>query len=56
VGLLRPDSEGGVHRIYDTPPDLPKPVAFAVTIEPDGGVPAPTGEKYLVGLMPASSP
>jgi anti-sigma-K factor RskA len=56
VGLLRPDSEGGVHRIYDTPPDLPKPVAFAVTIEPDGGVPAPTGEKYLVGLMPASNP
>jgi anti-sigma-K factor RskA len=56
VGLLRPDTDGGVHRVYDTPPDLPKPVAFAVTIEPDGGVPAPTGEKYLVGLMPASTP
>jgi hypothetical protein len=25
-------------------------VAMAVTIEPDGGVPAPTGDKYLIGL------
>jgi hypothetical protein len=24
--------------------------ALAVTNEPEGGVPAPTGEKYLVGL------
>jgi anti-sigma-K factor RskA len=56
LGLLRPDTDGGVRRVYETPPDLPKPVAFAVTIEPDGGVPAPTGEKYLVGLMPASAP
>ena len=56
VGLLRPDKDGGVHRVYDTPSDLPKPVALAVTMEPDGGVPAPTGEKYLVGLMPASTP
>ena len=30
--------------------DLPKPVAMAVTLEPEGGVPAPTGEKYLVGV------
>jgi hypothetical protein len=36
--------------IFNTPPDLPKPVAMAVTLEPDGGVPAPTGDKYLVGL------
>jgi hypothetical protein len=25
-------------------------VAIAVTEEPAGGVPAPTGDKYLVGL------
>jgi hypothetical protein len=24
--------------------------ALAVTLEPKGGVPAPTGEKYLVGM------
>jgi len=29
------------------------PVAVAVTIEPDGGVPAPTGAKVLVGLLDA---
>jgi anti-sigma-K factor RskA len=55
VGLLRPDEDGRVQGVYDTPRNLPKPVAFAVTVEPDGGVPAPTGEKYLVGVMPASS-
>jgi hypothetical protein len=33
-----------------TPPDIAPPVAVAVTLEPSGGVPAPTGEKYLVGM------
>jgi hypothetical protein len=28
-----------------------EPVAVAVTIEPEGGVPSPTGAKYLVGLV-----
>ena len=37
--------------VFDTPRDLPQgPSAMAVTIEPEGGVPAPTGDKYLVGL------
>ena len=35
--------------VFTTPPDWPKPVAMAVTLEPEGGVPSPTGEKYLVG-------
>jgi len=50
VGLMKPDNEGRVTAMFPTPTDLPQPVAMAVTIEPDGGVPAPTGDKYLVGL------
>jgi anti-sigma-K factor RskA len=50
AGLMKPDANGRVSTIFDTPQDLPKPVAMAVTLEPEGGVPAPTGVKYLVGL------
>jgi anti-sigma-K factor RskA len=50
AGMLRPDANGRVSARFDTPPDLPTPVAMAVTLEPEGGVPAPTGDKYLVGL------
>lgn len=51
AGLLRPNASGRVDVVFDTPADLPKPVAMAVTIEPEGGVPAPTGDKYLVGSV-----
>ncbi len=47
--LVRPDANGRVAAIFETPVDLPRPTAMAVTIEPDGGVPAPTGAMYLVG-------
>jgi anti-sigma-K factor RskA len=50
AGLIRPDDNGSVTASFDTPPDIPAPVAIAVTLEPEGGVPAPTGDKYLVGL------
>jgi anti-sigma-K factor RskA len=50
VGLMTPDANGGVNTMFATPADLPTPVAMAVTLEPDGGVLAPTGDKYLVGL------
>lgn len=50
AGLLTPDASGGVTLQIATPPDIPTPVALAVTLEPAGGVPAPTGEKFLVGL------
>jgi anti-sigma-K factor RskA len=50
AGLLMPDPSGRVDGMFSTPVDMPKPVAVAVTLEPEGGVPAPTGEKYLVGL------
>jgi Anti-sigma-K factor rskA, C-terminal len=55
AGLLAPDAQGSVNETFSTPPDIPQPVALAVTIEPAGGVPAPTGEKYLVGTV-ASRP
>jgi len=52
--LLRPDSSGRATIVFDSRGDLPRPTAVAVTIEPDGGVPAPTGDKYLVGLASSS--
>ena len=51
AGLLTPDQTGNVSETFNTPPDIPQPVAIAVTIEPAGGVPAPTGERYLVGTV-----
>jgi len=50
IGLVKPDANGAVRRLVDTRGNFPEPAAVAVTIEPDGGVPAPTGDKYLVGL------
>ena len=50
AGLLKADANGRLSTTIKTPLDMPQPVAMAVTLEPDGGVPAPTGEKYLVGL------
>ena len=50
AGMLKPDANGRVNARFDTPADLPRPVAMAVTLESEGGVPAPTGDKYLVGL------
>ena len=50
AGLLKPDSNGRVSAVFATPSDLPNPVAMAVTLEPEGGVLSPTGDKFLVGL------
>jgi len=50
AGLFKPDEQGRVATMFGTPPDLPQPIGMAVTIEPDGGVPSPTGDKYLAGL------
>ena len=51
AGLLSPDAAGNVSDTFSTPQDIPQPVAIAVTIEPAGGVPAPTGERYLIGTV-----
>ena len=50
AGLLQPDRDGHALMTVVTPVDMPAPVAMAVTIEPAGGVTAPTGDKYLVGV------
>jgi anti-sigma-K factor RskA len=51
AGLLRPELDGTVRSVLRSPVGLGRAAAFAVTIEPDGGVAAPTGDKYLVGLV-----
>jgi anti-sigma-K factor RskA len=50
AGLFTTDPAGGSTQYYYTPSDIAAPVAVAVTLEPAGGVAAPTGEKYLVGM------
>jgi anti-sigma-K factor RskA len=49
AGLLTPDASGGGSVYFETPADILPPVAVAVTLEPAGGVPAPTGARYLIG-------
>ena len=49
AGLLALDQSGAATTFFQTPPDIAAPVAVAVTLEPAGGVPAPTGEMYLIG-------
>ncbi len=49
AGLIQPDVLGDVEAVIETPLDLPAPVGMAVTVEPAGGVPAPTGPIVLVG-------
>lgn len=49
AGLITPDASGRSSAVFETPPDIPMPVAVAVTIEPAGGVPQPTGAFYLLG-------
>jgi anti-sigma-K factor RskA len=49
AGLLTPDAAGAGSAFFETPPDIPPPTAVAVTIEPAGGLRAPTGAFYLVG-------
>ncbi len=50
AGLLTPDPTGAGTQFYMTPADIAPPIAVAVTLEPAGGVPAPTGERYLIGM------
>jgi anti-sigma-K factor RskA len=50
VRLADVGADGRALRFFSTPVDLPTPKIVAVTIEPEAGVPQPTGEKVLVGL------
>ena len=49
AGLVAPDDSGRSVGIFRTLVDVTGAVTVAVTIEPAGGVPAPTGAFYLTG-------
>jgi len=49
AGLFKPDASGRAVVTLDPPPSATTPSGLAVSIEPDGGVPAPTGAIYLAG-------
>ncbi len=49
VGLLQPDQAGGLTAVFQTPVDIPPPGQVAVSDEPPGGVPAPTGMIWVAG-------
>ena len=49
AGLLAPDASGHASLFFQMPADMPPAAVIAVTVEPAGGVPAPTGDKALVG-------
>jgi anti-sigma-K factor RskA len=53
AGLLMPDANGGGSVYFSTPSDIATPVALAVTLEPAGGVPAPTNDNYFLLGKPA---
>jgi anti-sigma-K factor RskA len=55
AGLLSPDAQGSVSAVFSTPADIPQPVAMAVTLEKAGGVPAPLGDRYLIGTVGAGN-
>ena len=55
AGLLTPDAQGSVSAVFSTPADIPQPVAMAVTLEKAGGVPAPLGDRYLIGTVGGGS-
>lgn len=51
AGILQLDSSGlAIRQIQDIPPEIDLS-AFAVTLEPKGGLPQPTGAMYLLGLV-----
>lgn len=52
-GVFKPDTKGHVEMRAQIPAQARAASAFAVTLEPQGGTKAPTGEKYL--LSAASS-
>jgi anti-sigma-K factor RskA len=51
AGLVVPDSRGETTALFETESSIPQPAGVAVSLEPGGGVPAPTGAIYLVGRL-----
>lgn len=51
AGLLTPDAAGRSTSVLPVPPGNVVPTGIALTEEPDGGLPQPTGQPILVGLL-----
>ena len=51
AGLLTPDGAGRSTGVYPVPQGGVTPTGIALTEEPDGGLPQPTGQPILVGLL-----
>jgi len=49
AALLEPDEEGDATVRLEVPDTVTLPAVMAMTVEPAGGVPAPTGDLYLLG-------
>lgn len=49
AGLIDPGAGGLLDALVNVPADIPAPDVVAVTIEPAGGVPAPTSAPFLAG-------
>jgi hypothetical protein len=47
AGIVRPDQQGNVTAAFDPLADQPETTGFSVSLEPEGGVAAPTGPIYL---------
>ena len=48
-GVFKPDAAGHVEMSAEIPSSARTASAFAITLEPQGGTLAPTGQKYLLG-------
>jgi anti-sigma-K factor RskA len=55
AGLLRPDPRGHTSLFVPMPANVSVAAALAVTVEPAGGLPAPTGARVLLGAVPATT-
>jgi len=51
ASVFTPDERGSAEVVAGINPGMAAPTAMAVTLEPAGGVPAPTGNMYLVGAV-----
>jgi anti-sigma-K factor RskA len=49
AAIFEPDVAGRATAVVEPSASLPDPAAFAVTLEPAGGVPQPTGDRVLIG-------
>lgn len=55
AGLLAPDPSGHASLFFPMPADVTAPQALAVTVEPAGGLPAPSGSRVLLGSVPVAT-